>query len=566
MVCMRSLPRLLAFLVLAMFLIRCANPVTPTGGPRDVLPPAVDKASPPGFSTLFKGNDITIGFNEFVELKDLPKNILVSPPMKKNPVITTRGKNLVIKFSETLKPNTTYTLNFGNSITDLTENNVLTDYRYIFSTGTHLDSAMMEGYVMDAFDLKPVEGVMVVLYDTVPGVHSDSLPMKEIPSYVAKTNANGFFRFSYIRNVPYKVFAITDQNNTLTYDLQGERIAFLDSLVPPQQFSKPVPMGTGGDSLVFSGATNPLKLYLFMEIDSTQKILTRQFMGEGEIKLVFRFPFRNLTISDLSGKLTGQQYLEPGVRKDTLSFWFEDKLVDSLFLSVADPPFHDTVRLQLQRKQRGGRKVEAEDMAPKALTYSTNIRSSRLEFNGSPLTIKWKYPVISIDSSRIILTSGTDTLTRSIRFRDPIKRIMEVAYPFGEDQPYRLIIPSGAIQAIRGISNDTIILSFRTKSLRDYGTLSIDVRPGQEKGPFIFQLLNEKNEVLSEKYLRQGEKLHFPFLIPGNYSLKAIVDSNCNQRWDTGVYLENKQPEKVILFGRVISVRANWDVEESWIF
>ncbi|MFP4471824.1 MAG: Ig-like domain-containing protein, partial [Bacteroidales bacterium] len=236
----KNILRMLLLMALSAGMMYCANPVSPTGGPVDETAPMVVESEPPNYSTHFNRNRIIITFNEFVQLQQPNQQVLISPPLRENPSYKIRGRSVVVDFNEELQPNTTYSIFFGNAITDLTAGNPLGDYLFAFSTGDHIDSLAIGGEVLNAFNLQPQENVLVMLYppdnDTVP---RDSLPMLVRPLYVAKTNAAGVFQLRNLRNEPYKIFALNDMNSNYLYDLPNEEIAFIDSLIAPEVFEIP---------------------------------------------------------------------------------------------------------------------------------------------------------------------------------------------------------------------------------------------------------------------------------------------------------------------------------------
>ncbi len=223
--------RIIHFAVVpSIFLVwSCANPVAPTGGPKDETPPVVLSSEPLNRSVNFTGKEIRLTFDEFVQVKNTNEQVVISPPFKKNPEYQIRGKSVVIRFDDTLKSHTTYTLFFGESISDITESNPLVNYWCVFSTGPVIDSLSLKGTVRNAFTLMPEENVLVMLYEPA----GDSVPYKERPFYVSRSNKEGQFRFYNLRNQPLQLFALKESNGNYLYDAVNEWIAFSDTLVLP---------------------------------------------------------------------------------------------------------------------------------------------------------------------------------------------------------------------------------------------------------------------------------------------------------------------------------------------
>jgi len=215
------------FVACVLIVYSCANIVPPSGGPKDVIPPRVIKCVPENRSVRYDAKQIRIDFDEYIQLKNLNSELLVSPPMELMPDVSVRGKSLVIKIADTLKAHTTYNFYFGNSVVDITEGNSLSNFQYVFSTGDFVDSLSIKGFVNEAFDLKPAEGVFVMLYDSI----ADTVPYFQRPLYLTRTDKTGYFELNNLRDTLYKIFVLKDANSNLLFDLPYEKIAFADSAV-----------------------------------------------------------------------------------------------------------------------------------------------------------------------------------------------------------------------------------------------------------------------------------------------------------------------------------------------
>src|SRR6056297_107439 len=221
-------PLVMLPVIAVMLFSRCAKEMTTlSGGPRDSIPPVLVESEPPNYSVEFDSKEIEIEFNEFIQLEDMEQQFLSSPPFEEDPEIKMKGKGIEIELQEPLKDSTTYTLNFGNAIVDYTEGNPIRNFKYVFSTGKTLDSMRVEGRTYDAFNLKARENVLVMLYDEL----NDSVPYKRIPDYVSRTDEQGYYSISNLRQDTFKVFALDDLNNNYLYDSQEEQIGFVDSTV-----------------------------------------------------------------------------------------------------------------------------------------------------------------------------------------------------------------------------------------------------------------------------------------------------------------------------------------------
>ena len=562
-------------------LCRCANPVTPEGGPKDITPPKLAECDPPLLTTHFHKKDIRITFNEYIQLKDQNNQINISPPKLPHTDVRLRGKSIIIKLADTLKPNTTYSINFGDAISDLTENNVLNDFTYTFSTGSYIDSLSLSGKIINAFDQVPQKDVVAMLYvnenDTLP---LDSLPLHIKPYYLAKTKENGEFTFRNLRDVPFLLFALKDMNGDYIFNLPNEKVAFCDSLVkgsyvkpPPPEILKKDSVAKG-DTLIPKKDTASIKkqtapayiILLFEESDSLQKILKADMVNENQIGIFYRFPTVNpefipLNFADISGWMVP----EFNATRDSVYLWLKNSGKDSLMLRLVDnDKTLDTARINLTKKNPKKRKGDKDAAIVIKLRLSTNMPDARLnQFKRDPVIIS-SYPLSGQDLSRILLVDGKDTVKPKLAFADSIKRKLRVSYKWKEDRPYRLIIPDSIFHSINGRSNDSLVVSFKTYSVRDFGSIQMTLSIKDPSGNYLIQLMDEKENVLEQKIISASGKLKFDYLFPGKYRIKVIFDHNRNGRWDTGKFSKKLQPEKVQYYQKIIEVRANWDIDESW--
>jgi hypothetical protein len=543
-------------LAIVIIIFSCANPVAPTGGPKDVTPPKVIHCDPLNQSLQFTGNSIEITFDEFVNLDNATEKIILSPPLKTKPNYGLRGKNLLIKIEDTLHGNTTYTFFFGDAIKDVNENNSLNDFEYVFSTGSYLDSLILKGTVVNTFILEPEKDVWVMLYESF----ADSVPYKEIPFYVSRTDEKGSFAFSHLRNRHFKLFALKDANSNYLYDLPNEQIAFSDTPIEPWE-QKPVILGDTSTP----ESSKSLEFHMFQETDSIQRLIDNKLLRDGLIRIVFRFPIKDLDIQPLNNDLTGERLIEelnPG--KDTLLLWITPPLPDTLHFIVKDADAAaDTLKLSLLQSQTGKKILKRESKEPK-LVFTNNIGKQNMLDIFKPLILTSPYPIKTYDLSSAIFIDGIDTVKPKLIFNDNINRSIRLDYAWREDYKYELIVPDSIFTDIMGYQNDSIILRFLTSSFSEYGDLKVHLETGSNDTQYIIQLVDEKNTILISEIISGSSLIEFNHLLPGKYRLKAVFDANRNKQWDTGIYLKHKQPEKVIYYNKVIDIRANWVFEESW--
>ncbi len=595
--------RSLVMVVVALISVQCANPVAPTGGPRDTTPPVIIQAVPENETVNFHAENIRIWFDEFVVLRELHQQFLSSPPFAKMPDITIRGKSLQINIDEELKPNTTYTLYFGNAIVDFRESNPLAEFRYVFSTGTQLDSMEISGKIVNAYSHQPEKGVLIMLYDQ----YHDSIPYQHQPYYVARSGEDGSFRFTHLRNIPYKIFALRDANNNMLFDLPNEEIAFLDTLLYPTEMQRvdkeSLSSGDtvhisnihancdhGHDTLlkpdnqiietlsqivnqnytdtvvneIAAAETLPLKLFLFMEADTVQRIERAAYAHPNRIEFSFRTPVDSVSIYDIMAKRDFERIDEWSRNRDTLWCWLPLPLPDSVHLLVSGHKYTpDTIFIEIL--QPDNQTFERGDGEPKpSLGIVPNIPRTGLFHLYKPVEFLFSEPIATIDSGMIKLLQDSIVVMPVISFSDEeSRRRLQVEFPWQSATEYSIFIPDSVFTGIYGHSHDTLEVVFTTRSLEDYGHLQLTLTHRLTEGKLLIHLMDSQEKVLSSASAALEDKLvEFPFLLPGTYKLRFIYDRNANGRWDSGIYLAGRQPEAVHNHHRSIEVRANWKIEE----
>lgn len=531
----------------------CANIVTPSGGAKDITPPRVTGTSPAAFSKEFKEKSFRLDFDEFVKVTDASSQIMVSPFMKEAPEIKLKGKAIIVELKDTLKAETTYSVGFGKSIADVNEGNVLLNYSYVFSTGSAIDSLTLKGAVKNSFTLKPEAGIIVALYDQ----NYDSVPYKETPFYVAKTNETGEFNFSGLRAGAYKIFGLKDDNRNFIFDQPTENIAFLDSLVVP------MPKDTAkADSLK---KEIPYKLYLFEELPAAQRLLKSFAAGYGKVVFIFRKPVSDLSTEPLNNNIAGSWNLrEINKTRDTVILWLKNPDMDSLLLLVKDNNvILDTARISTVKK---GLKRSKERMTElKNTIIKTNVSNNgSFDFYKS-VTLETSAPVTEYDFGKIIFVENNDTIKAAFVFTDSVKRKISLENKLKEETKYILYIPPGTFKDMTGLANDTVKINFKTTAAKDYCKIKLKIKSAEECS-YIVRLVNDNDAVIQEKFTTPGNTvIDFENVSPGNYNIKAVCDKNNNKKWDTGNYMKKIQPEKVFYYSpSSFAVKVNWDSDLDW--
>jgi hypothetical protein len=586
-------------------LTRCANPVTPGGGPKDTTPPVFIESEPPPLTTYFHSKTIRIYFDEYVALKDVQKNLIISPPLTTVPDLKIKGKSVIITFDEEFLSNTTYNIYFGDAIVDVNEGNPASNFQYVFSTGAAIDSMSLNGYVYDAFTLKPMESANVMLYydmyDTIP---FDSAPFYVRPYYMTRTDKQGNFVLNNLRDLGYKIFALADENGNLIFDQPSEQIAFIDSIVypyyiPPDKMPDTVIRDTimvdtvensiiiDTDTVQFVTTTEKdtllkeiiqkdttasglrefphFDLSMFMQIDSAQRFIRAELVKPGQADFIFKRPTNDAKIVPLNfTPEDGWALEEKGLTGDTLTFWLTGTYPDSLVAEVYDDGVVlDTLEMALKKISRTRKeKKEEEKQKSIKLTAKINAVGGIIKLNRT-LTLTFDYPVKEYDFSNAVLYGGGDSLNPEISFIDTLKRKAKLDYIWKESSQYTLIIPDSTVVDIQGHTNDSLKFGISTKSIEDYGSLFINImvqKPGEN---YIIQLIVD-DKIIREDVISEDVQLKYEYLAPGSYILKVIYDENRNGKWDAGNYIYDIQPEKVRFYFGELNVRANWDLKEEW--
>ncbi len=522
-------------------LTACAQIVSPTGGERDSNPPKILKIEPLNSSINFSTNIINITFDEFFEVINPIENVMISPPLNNQPEYKIKGKTLQIMFQDSLKLNTTYTIFFDNCIKDITEGNTIPVFDYFFSTGSNIDSARIEGKLIDALTNLPEKNAFIMLYNNL----DDSLPITTKPLYINRTNEKGEYRFNHLIRGNYKIFALSDKNNNLIFDQFTEKIGFL---------SNPITTNTSTEKI----ETN---FSFFYQADTVQKLLKIWNKQKG----ITTFAFRNSTFSaDL--KIIGDTDLkksfikETNLSGDTIILYDLDLISDTLQLAINDKYFSDTITFTPSIEQKTIKRKNY--IEPK---LNCNISNANELYKSTIITSD--YPIKGFKNESFqCFKLGKDTvqIPISVNYIDSLKKILKIDFQKTDRTSYNLIVNAGALLGYNNLSNDTLKQQFTVLSEDDYGNLLINAEC-KSQNQFIIQLINDKENIIDEQIINNSKVLQWRNLLPGIYKLKVIYDSNNNKKWDTGNYYYKLQPEKIIFFPTPIQIRPKWDIEENFV-
>ena len=518
---------LLAFLVFLME--ACANPVAPTGGPRDEEPPVLDTlASSPLLPVNFTKKDITLEFDEFIELDNPATSIVISPPLQERPEFRVRGRRLIMSFhdDEELLENTTYTINFGDAIRDITERNILKNFLYVFSTGSFIDSLELRVNVTEAFTGLPAEGVIAMLH---PWSAGDSAIVKKKPVYFAVTDKNGVAHLQYMRADSFRLFALQDQNRNYILDLAGEKGGFhADPIILPEN----------------SGETIEISIYQRKERLFSS---SRRWRDGSRYSLVYNRPPAALEFDfpDLDIPFT------PTLHGDTIAFHFGPNIItDSLMLVTTEiNEGTDTVRI-----------------APPRNTEIAPLRKSKISANLLPrekAVIRFNHLLDSFNRDSILYVDTVLVDNQNLRdftfSSDSLLLNLELE---GGKRGEWILLP-GAVTDIFGQTNDSIRLNFSRQSSSALAQLDIIIQQLDSAQQYIFNLEDQRENVVRSVVVSGKSEFvwNLANIRPNRYTLRVIEDVNRNRVWDPGHPVQRRKAEQIKVFN-VIELRANWEFEQ----
>ena len=528
--------RLLYIPIVFLFLLSftdCAKKGRPSGGLRDTIAPVILRSAPENFTINFKNNEIRITFDEFIKLKDISKELIISPPLKYPPVITplSVSKVLKIKILDTLKDNTTYSFNFGNSILDNNEGNLFPNYKYVFSTGSYIDSLTLKGTAIDALLPKTDFPTTVALYQ-VDQSYKDSLVFLEKPTYITTTiNETNNFELSNLKQGTYQLIALKEQTRNYTFQPKTDKIGFYKDLIT-------IPT----DSL--------FELRLFKEVPDF-KPTRPKLESSNRISFGYEGKTDNYQITLLTPMQDDFQYQvlkQPG--RDTLNFWFKPKVTkDSLVFVTKNKLQIDTTTVRFRE------------------LYSDSLRltaiNDRLISLGDTLKLKANTPLVAINSEKISVVTKDSLAIDFVAQINTKENAAQIVFDKQEEQLYSITLRNGALTDYLSNTNDSIVYRQQVKPIADFASLNLTLDNADEF-PLLIELIDEKFKVVKQTYLEANAPVFFKHINPGKYFIRLIVDQNKNKIWDPGNFLDKLAPEKVVYYPSIIELRANWSWSETF--
>jgi len=510
--------------------ISCAKRGSINGGSIDTIPPKLRMSFPRNGSTNFNQNEIKLEFDEFVKIKDLSKQLIVSPPLNETPLITPVGvsKKFTIKIKDTLQENTTYSFNFGQSIQDNNEGNAYGQFKYVFSTGSYIDSLSLQGTIKDAYS-KEVDNFVSVMLFEANEKFNDSTVYKDKPRYITNTlDSLITYKLDNLKAGDYYLVAIKDNNNNNKFDPRSEKIAFFGQKI------------TVPDPSIF-------ELELFQEIpDFKASKPTQASGGRYYIPVVGEKSGIQITVNDFETEFPFELTDVP--KKDSIQIWLPKIKRDSLEIKIKKEGFDKT--FVVKHKDQ---KLDSLQIKPK--------RSGVLHFRDS-LTFENSIPLVSIDRSKMALIKKDSSAVDFTETYNSFKQEFTLHFNKEENEKYTLTMLPEAVKDFYNNTIDTLLFRFTTKAFTDYGNMKLQLKNAKSY-PIILDLTDDKGKILATQYLEKPEDfVYFNQLQPAVFTVRIIYDENKNRKWDTGNYLKKQQSEQVFYFQKPIDIRANWDWEQ----
>ena len=593
--------RHLPLMLLAAFLLgSCARMGQPDGGWYDETPPRILGATPADKGTNVKNRKISIFFDEFIQIENATEKVVVSPPQLETPEIVASGKRIRIELLDSLKPNTTYTIDFSDAITDNNEDNPLGNYTYSFSTGDAIDTLEVSGKVLQAKDLEPVKGILVGLYNDLSDTAFTTKPMLR----VSRTDGSGRFVIKGVAPGTYRVYALQDADGNYLFNQKSEMLAFSQEKIVPS-FKPDVRQDTTWiDSLRIKsidrvGYTHFLPddivLRAFNEVMTDRYFLKAERREPESFTLFYSYGGEMPQVRGLNFQSDDAFIIESTEKQDTITYWLKDtalvnqdtlrveltyhmtdslgKLVEQIdTLDILSRISHEKRQKDLEREReewqkkqdRAKKRGEPYDsiMPPKALAIGVKAPSELDPDKNIPFT--FNTPLASVDTAAIHLYSKHDTLwyNAPLEFNHVRGREYELRGEWRPDIEYSLEIDSAAFVDIYGKVSPPFKQGFKVKSFDEYGTLLLNI-PTMTDTTIVVQLLDAGDKIIKEVTTNQGVA-EFYYVSPSTYYVRMYIDSNRNGEWDTGLYSANRQPETVYYFPKEIEIRAKWDFTETW--
>jgi len=527
------LPGKLLVFFTALILFGCASMQKPQGGPKDRTPPKLLKSTPPNMTRNFSAKQIRLDFDEYFKLTNQTQEITLSPAMDKPPIFKTSKKTLVVDFKDTLQKNTTYVINFGKSIADLNEGNVLNNFTYVFSTGPHIDSLSVSGNVQNLLSQEKEKDATVMLFP----LNKDTLWAKKKPTIFAVTDSSGNFSLNNLHDGDYRIYALKEKTPNRIYDKDDELVAFQTATIHLKR------------------DTANINLNLFKQEPEKFRLTDRRFDSDGKMFFVFNKPVENPSVKILyPPALDAQKIVDFNKTRDTAFIYMKNMDFDSIRVSFFQNKIPiDTIALRKSRKEAFDRLISLQYNT----TFDNKIKA------GTTLVATASTPIQTIDNTLVTLNEDSTNVSNFTITKDTATmRRLTFNYKWKPNGRYDLIFNEGALTSIYGDKNKKFLKQFQLDKPDNYGPLTLKMTvPDTSKG-YVIELLDEqKNVVHRDAILKSGNVVYKNYPI-GKYYVRVIYDDNKNGKWDSGNVKKRIQPENIWVYQKQITLRSNWESEE----
>lgn len=677
--------KILYIIFTALLVVACANLGSPDGGPYDEDPPRIVRTSPRFGASNTKSTKIVLEFNELVKIENVSENVIISPPQIEQPDIEAIGKKITIKLVDSIKPNTTYTIDFSDAIKDNNEGNSMGDYAFTFSSGGEIDTMQVSGYVLDASNLEPIKGIQVGVYaieDSVADIHDSIFKTKPFER-VSRTDASGHFVIKGLRNCEYRIYALNDQNQNFVYDQKSEMVAF-----SPIRFKSSSKQDLRADtvwhdSIHFDSINykvythfypDDLTLTAFLPAAQDRHLLKYERLVPN--KFTFFFTSGSDTLPKIRGinfKADSAFVIESSLKNDTIHYWLRDSLIYNMDTLSFLVDYYDTdttgmlalrsdtlhlvskltkAKIEKQKKEeweewaKEYRKkykadMKAKELEEEQLAESADAESAEqpksdsdenaeadinadnseeqkesepeeqtdkkdkanaknksgtkkskkkskindedievppmpdefMEFKLNPNSLDpdqnidfvMPEPIDSIDMSKMKFFSKKDSLEVQEKFifkQVEGKPLMYRLYAeWQPDSTYYLSCDTGMFVNIYGKRSAAATKSIKVGSMDSYTTLFVVLQNADTSA--VVELLDGSDKVVKTIKSKNG-KADFYFIQPGKYYMRMFYDHNGNEKWDTGDYDEQLQPEEMFYYSSPMELKAQWEITQTF--
>ena len=574
--------RLLYGMLLLTVIYSCANIGSPNGGPYDETPPKFVSSTPVPNQINYTGKKIEILFDELIQIEKPSENVIITPPQMELPVIRSAGKKAVIELKDTLKPNTTYTIDFTNSISDNNEKNVFENFSFAFSTGDIIDTLEVSGVLLNAENLEPMPGITIGLHNNLEDSAFVKLPFVR----TSRTNDKGQFTIRNITPGTYHIFALNDVNRDYKFDQPGEDIAFLDSVIVPSFELTTRQDTTWKDSLTIDtirtvGYTrffpDNIELRLFKEKFERQYMVKPERPDEKYFTLRFNTKLDTVPVPvpiNFTPEDSTWYFVQQTEGGTAVNYWLADSTVwkqDTLQVQVSYPksdslnilrPQTDTVQLVLRRRPAEKKKKKKKDEPDPIVFLGMQVDAPSSMDLFDTISVTFNEPVLDINKEMFFLDQKIWNTVDFDFFPDSTNSLNYfIRRPWKYGEEYRIEVDSAAIHSLYGKWNDFFTGEFKIKKEDEYGYLYLNIN-GVDTTAFV-ELLSSGDAPVRKAKVKDGGVL-FMDLKPDKYYARIVIDTNGNGVWDTGNYIEKRQPEEVYYSPKMYEIMQNWQVEETW--